>query len=128
MHCLRHWMPLLSTMLHFYPGHGPDSFPWNIVKHTRPHVVNYPDDHYKTQYKLKTESMTNTNFKAIRKQGWHDSAEWQKIQVSTDLNDTCIPKSGCLTQNCLLHIFLFWQKYCNPSTDIIPHLQWCKVV
>jgi len=67
--------------------------------------------------------MTNTNFKAIRKQGWHDSAERQKIQVSTDLNDTCIPKSDCLTQNCLLHTFLFQHKYCNPASYVIPHLQ-----
>jgi hypothetical protein len=72
--------------------------------------------------------MTNTNFKAIRKQGWHDRAEQQKIKVSTDWSDNCIPKSGCSTRNCLLNVFLFQQKYCNPSTSIIPHLQWCKVV
>jgi hypothetical protein len=122
-------MPLLSRVLHFYPGNGPDSFPWIFVKHIPDYMLQLPRwPQYKTQYKWKTESMTNTNFKAIRKQGWHDSAEWQKIQVSTDLSDNCIPKSDCLTQNCLLHFFLFQQKYCNPSTCIVPHLQWCKVV
>jgi hypothetical protein len=85
---------------------------------------NYPNDHNIS----KKQKAWQILILRQSEDGWHDSAVRQQIQVSTDLSDKCIPKSGCLTQNCLLHIFLFCNKYCNPSTYIIPHLQWCKVV